>query len=107
MEDVNVPSGQDIRFAERLYEDRPDGVTIRYRFVAPSLSEVDFEKAAGDMDHLCAIYTAREDVDLTQSHRIVVSLSEKSVAFGTTDASVTQFFEVYSVQEGACHVELF
>lgn len=108
MENVTVPSGQDVRFAERIYEIGPDGVTIRYRFVAPSLSEQEFDASASDMDHLCAEFSGREEVDFSDiQHRIVVSLSEKAVAFGTTDANITQYFEVYSIEGGACHVELF
>lgn len=106
---IDVPSGQAVRLLESLREEGGEGLTLRYRFVAPAIAGgVDFEAAAGDMAHLCTEIALPEAASEGLSpHRIVVSLSEKEIAFGTTDADVTQFFEVFSVQEGACQVELF
>lgn len=108
MQEVRVPSGQKVQLMEMLEEAGQDGPTRRYRFVAPGLGEIAFEDAARDMDHLCAEFGVREAADAELAlHRVIVSLSEQPIAFGATDASITQYFEVYSVEGGQCHIELF
>lgn len=39
--------------------------------------------------------------------RIVVSLSDRLVPFGQPDPEATQFFELYSLQDGSCIWEEF
>lgn len=107
MDLIAVPSGQDIQLAERRLEHGSDGLLVRLRYIAPDLDGLAFDAAAQDMDHLCAAFVADpSDLDAVPD-RIIVSLSQRPIDFGATDASVTQYFEVYSVQEGSCQVELF
>ena len=104
---VVVPSGQPVSLSEVLLDDAPGEPWLRFRFLAPSIARdggtVDFETASGDIAHLCAAmvvpYVALHDLDPA---RVVISLSDRDVAFGETDPEATQFFESYRLDDGAC-----
>ena len=109
---VPVPSGQVVTFQDAiLNEAGPQGSAARFRFVAPSIGpkgDVDFETAVADMQHLCdtfALSRVTENVPLPT--QIIISLSAEPVVFGESVPGVTQFFEAYSLQDGACIWEVF
>jgi len=110
-DDVSVPSGQIVIFQDAiLNEAGPQGQTARFRFVAPAIaqSDVDFETTAADMQHLCdAFALPRVTGSGVLPQQIVISLSAELVPFGESSPDVTQFFEAYSLKNGACIWEVF
>lgn len=109
-EEVPVPSGQPVTFVEAiLNEAGPQGQTARFRFVAPQIAEdVDFEIAVADMQHLCDSFALPRVAGTgVLPQQIVISLSAAPVPFGEAAPGVTQFFEAFSLQDGACIWEVF
>lgn len=109
---IDAPSGQSVTLSEILLDDAPGQLWARFRFVAPAIASetgtIDPAAAAGDMQHLCdavaVAYLVENDL---VPERIVVSLSDRFVPFGQTNADATQFFELYSLRDGACIWEEF
>lgn len=111
-EEVAVPSGQTVTFLEAiLNEPGPDGMTARFRFVAPGIAEgggVDFDTAAADMEFLCQSYALpRIAVTGPAPAQVVISLSDRPVPFGQAAPDVTQFFEAYRIEGATCIWEAF
>lgn len=111
-EEIAVPSGQVITLQEViLNEIGPDGLTARFRFIAPGIaadSGVPFETAVGDMQHLCDTFALSRIANTgPMPQQIIISLSAEPVPFGEAAPDITQFFEAYSVQDGACIWEVF
>ncbi len=109
---VPVPSGQTVLFQDAiLNEAGPDGQTARFRFVAPDIApggKVGFDTAVADMQHLCDTYALpRVTGNVPLPQQIIISLSAEAVPFGEAAPAVTQFFEAYSLQDGACIWEVF
>ena len=111
-EPIPVPSGQEVRLLDVIHnEPGPDGLTTRFRFVAPAIAQgggVDFEAASADMMHLCQTYALpRVTSGGPAPSQIVISLSDVPVEFGSTAPEVTQFFEAYSLDGDTCIWEPF
>lgn len=111
-EEVTVPSGQSVTFLEAIQNEAgPDGLTARFRFVAPGIAEgggVDFETASADMEFLCQSYALpRIAATGPTPSQIVISLSERAVPFGQAAPDVTQFFEAYRIDGATCIWEAF
>jgi hypothetical protein len=107
---VPVPSGQAVTFLDAiLNEAGPEGQTARFRFVAPAIAqEVDFDTAVADMQHLCEKFALPRVLGTGPlPQQIVISLSAAPVVFGEPAPDVTQFFEAYSLEDGACIWEVF
>jgi hypothetical protein len=109
---VPVPSGQTVLFQDAiLNEAGPEGQTARFRFVAPDIAPdgpIGFDTAAADMQHLCDTYALpRVTGNVPLPQQIIISLSAEAVPFGEAAPGVTQFFEAYSLQDGACIWEVF
>ena len=104
---VEVPSGQPVTLSEVLLDDGPGEIWLRFRFVAPQISEtggtISYDMAAPDMDHLCQSLALpyMAEYDLTAA-RIVISLSDRPVEFGESDPAATQFFEAYRPENDRC-----
>lgn len=111
--DITLPSGQVVQLQDVVWNaPGPAGLTLRFRFIAPAIAEsggtVDFDTASTDMLWLCESYAlSRVPVTGPQPAQIVISLSDRPVAFGETAPDVTQFFEAYSLTDGRCVVEMF
>ena len=109
---LTVPSGQPITLGEVLVDDRPGATWIRFRFVAPQIGndagQINYETSSADIDYLCEalVLPYLAQYDLTPA-RIVISLSDRPVPFGTSDPDATQFFESYSPDKTACIWEAF
>lgn len=111
---VPVPSGQPVTFLDAIWnEPGPAGLTARFRFVAPQIAQqggtVDFDTASADMEALCNTY-ALPRIETTTGPRpaqVVISLSDRPVEFGVISPDATQFFEAYSIVDGACVWEAF
>lgn len=109
MTEIAVPSGQPVTLLEKRDEVGPEGLTLRLRFVAPEIGKgSDFDATMEDMAHLCAAYGLdAADGEAGVPYRIIVSFSQEPVEFGVADSSIIQFFEIFSIEEGKCQVELF
>lgn len=110
---ILVPSGQPITLQDViLNEPGPEGQAMRFRFIAPQIAQaggtVDFDTAVQDMLHLCQTYALPRALGtLPQPSQIIISLSDVAVEFGEASPEATQFFEAYSLQDGACIWEIF
>ena len=108
-----VPSGQAVDFIETIQTaPGPEGLTIRFRFLAPAIAReggtVAPEQAFEDMAWLCDSYALpRLPVIGPKPEQIVISLSDRPVPFGETDPQATQFFEAYAPGDGFCIWEGF
>ncbi len=103
-----LPSGIKAELQEMFLDIKPDGqlTYARFRFVAPGLTgegAPDYEARLGDMDVLCRDY-ALPHVAVTPDpvDVIVISLADRAIEFGVADPEATQFFESYSIENGAC-----
>ncbi|CUH87238.1 hypothetical protein PH5382_01163 [Phaeobacter sp. CECT 5382] len=119
---VEVPSGQAVALNEVLLDESPGELWARFRFVAPAIERsadvsdavaksseaMTYERSAADMDHLCEslVLDYLRRFDLAPA-RVVISLSDRPVAFGTKDAEATQFFEAYRPASDGCIWEAF
>lgn len=88
-----------------LQEHIADSDVTRFRFVQPDLAAHGFAAVEPDLAALCRIGAARHD--LAPGASVIVSVADRAIAFGTTDAAVTQFFEAFTVTGTGCEVELF
>jgi hypothetical protein len=110
---IAVPSGQIVTLQEVIWNaPGPDGLTSRFRFVAPAIAEeggtVDTDTALEDMLWLCQNYALpRIAQPGPMPSQIVISLSAAPVSFGEAHPDVTQLFEAYSLQDGECVWEVF
>jgi hypothetical protein len=106
-EQVPVPSGQAVAFHEVIAGETGP---LRFRFIAPAIAReggtVGFDQAAADMEYLCTNY-ALPLLKGQGTDKVIVSLSDRDIAFGASDPAVTQFFEAYRIEDGACIVEMF
>lgn len=109
---LQVPSGQPVTLGEVLIDDTQGETWLRFRFVAPRIGagqgRVPPETAAADIDHLCQHlvlpYLAKYALEPA---RVVISLSDRAVPFGTADPQATQYFEAYRPENTRCIWEAF
>ena len=104
---VQVPSGQPVDLVEVLLDDSPGETWVRFRFVAPQIARdaggIDHDLAALDLDHLCTtIALPYLKAQALSPARVVISLSDRVVAFGQRDPEATQFFEAYKPAPTRC-----
>ena len=110
---IPVPSGQVVTLMDVIWNEQgPDGLTFRFRFLAPQISRdggtVDYEVAAGDMMHLCKEYALpRLPNTGPVPQQIIISLSDRPVPFGETAPEATQFFEAFSFENDNCIWEMY
>lgn len=109
---IVVPSGQTVTLQEVIWnEPGPFGLTFRFRFVAPAIAPgggIDAETASADMASLCDSYALpRIDAQGPQPQQIIISFSDRPVPFGETLPEVTQYFEAFRIEDGACIWEMF
>lgn len=112
-EKIEVPSGQEITFVDVVHDaPGPDGLTYRFRFLAPAIARVGgtvtAETALEDMQALCDGYALPRVANPGPAPgQIIISLSDKPVQFGTPAPDVTQFFEAFRPDGDACIWEGF
>ncbi|MCP4821998.1 MAG: hypothetical protein GY883_22655 [Shimia sp.] len=105
-----VPSGNEIRLQEVLFETRQDDTEVaRFRYVMPLIRQgVEFSEIVDDFEHLCIgvavpyLAIAEKQVD-----QVIISLADRETEFGVTTTLATQFFEAFSVKDGSCIWEGF
>ena len=109
---MQVPSGQPVTLNEVLIDERPGEIWVRFRFIAPDIARdggaINYDIAAPDMDHLCETMALAylQQYELTPT-RVVISLSDRVVPFGTPTPEATQFFEAYRPETTRCIWEEF
>ncbi len=109
-EPVTVPSGIEVNFYDMIWDAPGDGLTYRFRFLAPKIADpdTDYMSVASDMEALCNDYAIPRLAGTgPQPNRIVVTLMAEPVDFGVMNPDVTQFFESYSVENDLCIWEAF
>lgn len=98
---ITAPSGQMVTLFDVVLE--PDTNLARFRFLAPEIAERAFDTVQGDLPWLCANVAlpalAANDWTVDQ---VIVSLSDRELELGATDPEAVQFFEGYSITDGAC-----
>lgn len=110
---VLVPSGQELFFLDTVQSaPGPDGLAIRFRFVAPAIARdtgtIGAEAAQSDMEWLCNnVALPRLPTTGPMPSQIIVSLSDRKVAFGAAAPEATQYFEAFTVADGRCVWEAF
>lgn len=110
---VAVPSGQEVTFVDTVSTaPGPDGLTLRFRFLAPAIAResgtVDAETAQADMQALCDGFAIPRLPETGPApEHVVISLSDRAVAFGEPAPEATQYFESYTVIDGRCEWEPF
>ncbi|MFW8593507.1 DUF6497 family protein [Cribrihabitans neustonicus] len=102
-----VPSGQVVTLSEVLLDDAPGEVWARFRFIAPAIAReggsLGHEEAAPDMDHLCrALALPYLRANGLTAARVVISLADRALPFGSRDSAATQFFETYRPDGAEC-----
>ncbi|MGH1423556.1 MAG: DUF6497 family protein [Pseudooceanicola sp.] len=99
-----VPSGIALTLQEVREETDPAGnPVVRFRYVALELANVGFARVEGDFDVICKDqvlpWVALKD---PLPKRAVISMASAPVEFGATAPDVTQYFEVYRLENGSC-----
>lgn len=110
--EVPVPSGQPVSLNEVLLDTAPGELWVRFRFIAPHIARetglVSYEQAGPDMDALCQdVALPYLDHHEIEAARVVISLSDQRLPFGSKDRTATQFFEAYRPENEACIWEEF
>ncbi len=104
---IRVPSGQPVHLQEVITGHSQHDGTLFFRFVAPELGagEVDYARLEPDLLALCHDVALPYLSGAQDVRRVVISLSQRPVAFGAPAPEVTQVFEAYGVANGACEWE--
>ncbi|MDQ2088317.1 DUF6497 family protein [Marimonas arenosa] len=108
-----LPSGLEAVLQEVVEDVKPDGTFdyVRFRFVAPGVvgdGAPDLEARAEDMDFLCGEYALPWLAEAGAAFdKISISISDRETEFGVANPDVTQFFELYRVENGRCIWEEF
>lgn len=111
-QEVAVPSGQPVELSEVLVDNSPGETWVRFRFLAPRIArdggDVTYDVATQDMEHICRslVLPYLKTYELSPA-RVVISLSDRDVPFGSSDPQATQFFEAYRPEEANCIWEEF
>lgn len=105
-ERLALPSGLTATLQEVIWQDGP---VARFRYAAPGFDgDSSLETVQADLAHLCNAHAApRVLAEAAGDARIVVSLADGPSEFGVFDPDVTQVFEAYTLENGACIWEPF
>lgn len=104
---VSLPSGREVEVLD-VITNAPgaEGATARFRFVVPGLKSGD--DWVEDMQALCDTYALpRIDGMVPPPQQIIISIADRAVPFGQAAPDAVQFFEAYSIKDGACMWEVF
>ncbi len=106
---IKVPSGREVTLLDVITNvPGTEGAAARFRFVAPGLTPDDSEAASADMQALCDTYALPKVEGMVPApQQIIISLAAKPVPFGEAAPDITQFFEAYTLKNGACIWEVF
>lgn len=107
---VSVPSGAEVELFDVMFEDSPS--IARFRFVAPMISPsaegLQFNDVVADLDYLCSdVVLPALVASARTAEAVIISLSEREIAFGEVAPDVVQFFQPFDVSDGTCIWEEF
>jgi hypothetical protein len=111
--EIALPSGQTVTWIDTINDaPGPDGLAVRFRFLAPAIARaggtVTSDQAQEDMQVLCDLFALPRIASTgPQPSQIIISLSDRKTEFGVPDPDATQYFEAYSIQDGACMWDAF
>lgn len=84
------------------------GLTIRFRFVAPDLPSIGVDEALSDMEWLCETHAITRLSNIGPAPaQVVISLSDRPLPFGEADPQSTQYFDAFTVDGEECRWEPF
>lgn len=105
---IALPSGLVVKLHETRLEPvgAPTGSVnaVRLRYVSEQLATgLAFEEIEGDFTHLCATFGLMTRAQSApNAGQVVISLASEATAFGESAPNVVQYFDSFSVQDGAC-----
>ncbi|MFY0596190.1 MAG: hypothetical protein JXQ85_07150 [Cognatishimia sp.] len=106
-----VPSGLQMTLQETLYDQLQDGTkALRLRFVAPAIGadDVTYSTVSDDFAVICQdVGLPKLATDSRSVDQIIVSFSDRETAFGVANSDVTQYFEVFTLENDTCIWEAF
>ncbi|EDM71744.1 hypothetical protein RAZWK3B_20366 [Roseobacter sp. AzwK-3b] len=104
-----LPSGLEAGLQEVISDQPGQGLTYRFRFVAPEFTgKEEFDSIMADLEYLCMSYAIpRLPAIGPQPRQVVISLADHPAEFGVFDPDVTQVFEAYRIEDGTCIWEEF
>lgn len=98
-----VPSGISLSLQEILVEGDAGGRLARFRYVALDLDSYGFGGVEGDFPVLCSdVVLPWAAAQPEAVGRVVISMAAAPVEFGSVAPDVTQFFEVFRLDQAAC-----
>jgi hypothetical protein len=109
-QDIVAPSGQIVSLYDVVLDPAAD--MARFRFLAPEIGQDGgarpFEAIEGDFKWLCEL-TVLPALAANGWHvdHVVISMSDREIAFGATDPGITQYFEGFRLEAGTCEWEMF
>ncbi|UWR21524.1 DUF6497 family protein [Sulfitobacter sp. S190] len=104
---TDLPSQQTVQLHEVLVDAQDPLTFLRFRFIAPQIApgeeQLPFEVAEIDMLYLCETFVIpyMTEYELT-GDRIVISFMDQPIEFGAFDPDITQYFEAFRPDNGAC-----
>ena len=110
---LEFPSGLAPELREVLVDDVGGETWLRFRFVAPQIDPtaektLGFSDIEGDLAILCdQLALPYMEKHALTAEKVVVSISDRYVAYGATDAEATQYFEQFRIADGDCIWEGF
>jgi hypothetical protein len=106
---IAVPSGMDVFLQEVIWNvPGTQGLTLRFRFVAPDLASAEVDAALADMQALCDSFAAPRMTDFGPvPQQIVISLADAERPFGEAAPDAVQYFEAYRIENNACIWEIY
>ena len=110
---IPVPSGQQVWWVDTTQtEEGPQGLTYRFRFLAPQIGgagALSPDVALLDIAALCETYVVPRlpQGGAPEPEQVVLSLSDRIVPLGEAVPEAVQYFEGYSVSDGVCEWEFF
>ncbi|MCT8330381.1 DUF6497 family protein [Albidovulum sediminis] len=109
-ETLTLPSGMVVSYLDTIHSaPGPEGLTIRFRFVAADLALRPADEATlADMTWLCETYALPRLASTGPvPEQVIITLADRPVEFGTADPEATQYFEAFRPEGETCEWEVF